>query len=114
MKSPAEHAVYRAANMAAAKSVESLVRQPDAENKATTWCIADTDIILNHPQREIDCITLNEQMQFQKELLNRLMKFEIWWRAIGFQEVRKSIEQGVIHFGYPKMQVVSHILESIR
>jgi len=44
----------------------------------------------------------------------RLIKFEAWWETIGIQALRKSIEQRVIHFGYPKMHLVSHISESIR
>ena len=52
-------------------------------------------------------------MRFMKKFSIRLVEFEAWWVAIGVQELRKTIEQLVIHFGYPKMHLVSRISESI-
>jgi len=52
-------------------------------------------------------------MQFKKEFPNRMIEFEGWWKAIGNQELRETIKQHVIHFGYPNMHHVSHISESI-
>jgi hypothetical protein len=43
-----------------------------------------------------------------------MIEFEAWWETIGIQVLRKTIEQCVIHFRYPKMHRVSHISESIR
>jgi len=43
-----------------------------------------------------------------------MIEFEAWWETIGIQALRKTIEQHVIHFGYPTMHLVSHISESIR
>jgi hypothetical protein len=43
-----------------------------------------------------------------------MIVFEAWWETIGIQVLRKTIEQYVIHFRYPKMHLVSHISESIR
>jgi len=53
-------------------------------------------------------------MRVKQELSCRLIKFEAWWQVIGIQELQKTIEQRVIHFGYPKMHLVSHISQSIR
>jgi len=53
-------------------------------------------------------------MRFKQELSISLIEFEPWWRAISVQELRKTIEQHVLHFRYPKMHLVSHISESIR
>jgi len=64
-------------------------------------------------QRDIYGITSNEQKRFKTEFSVRLIKFEAWWEIIGVQELRKSIEQRVIHFGYAKMHLVSHISDSI-
>jgi hypothetical protein len=114
MKTAAEEEVYGAVNMTADKREEFQVRLSDAETEATTWSIADTDRIVSQLEREIYGITSNEQMRFKKEFSIRLIEFEAWWQAIGVQELRKTIEQRVIHFGYPKMHLVSHISESIR
>jgi hypothetical protein len=43
----------------------------------------------------------------------RLIEFEASWKAIGIQELQTMIKQHGIHFGYPKMHLVSHISESI-
>jgi hypothetical protein len=40
-----------------------------------------------------------------------LIPFEGWWETIGIQALRKTIQQRVIHFGYPKIHLVSHISE---
>jgi len=62
---------------------------------------------------EIDSMTSNDQMRFKKEFSNCLVKFEAWWKAISIQDLRKTIEQHEIHFGYPMMNLVSHISASI-
>jgi hypothetical protein len=111
MKTAAEEEVYRAGNMTTDKRAEFQVRLSEAETEATTWSIADTDRIVSQLEREIYGITSNEQMQFKKEFSIRLVEFEAWWQAIGVQEHRKTIAQCVIHFGYPKMHLVSHISE---
>jgi hypothetical protein len=64
-------------------------------------------------EREIYVIAWNEQMWFKKEFSIRLIEVDAGWQAIGIQEVRTTIEQCVIHFGYPKMHLVGHISESI-
>jgi len=43
-----------------------------------------------------------------------MIEFEAWGEIIGIQALWEIIEQRGIHFGYPKMHLVSHILESIR
>jgi hypothetical protein len=48
-------------------------------------------------------------MRFIKELSISLIECEAWWQAMRFQEVQNSMEQCVIHFGYPKMHHMSHI-----
>jgi len=49
-----------------------------------------------------------------KEFSIRLVQFDALWQAIRVQELRKTIKQQVFHFGYPKMQFMTHISESIR
>jgi hypothetical protein len=114
MKTAAEEEAYGAVNMTADKRVQFQVCLSDAEIEATTWSIADADRVVNQLEREIYGITSKDQMRFTKEFSIRLVEFEAWWQAIGVQELRKTIEQRVIHFGYPKMHLVSHISESIR
>ena len=70
--------------------------------------------ITNQLEREINGITSNEQNQFKKEFSIRVTEFEAWWETIDIQALQKTIKQHVIHFGYPKMHLVSHISESIR
>jgi len=114
MKTAAEEEIYGAANMTADKGVEFQVHLSDAETEATTLSIADMDRITNRLEREIYGVTSNEQLSFKKEFSIRLIESEDWWQAIGIQELRKTIEQRVIHFGYPKIHLLSHISESIR
>jgi len=114
MKTAAEEEAYGAVNMTADKHVQFQVCLSDAEIEATTWSISDTERVVNQLEREIYGITLKDQMLFRKEFSICLVEFEAWWQAIGVQELRKTIEQHVIHFGYAKMHLVSHISESIR
>jgi hypothetical protein len=100
--------------MTANKSVQFQVCLSNAEIEATTWSIADMDHVVNQLEREIYGITSKDQMLFPKEFSIRLVEFEAWWQIIGVQEFRKTIEQRVIQFGYPKMHLVSHKSESIR
>jgi len=76
--------------------------------------LADTEWVTNQLEREIYGIASNEQKRFKTELSIRLIEFEAWWETIGIQALRISIEQRVIHFGYPQMHLMSHISESIR
>ena len=114
MKKVGEKEVYGVGNMSADKRVDFRVHLCDAENEATTWSITDTDRVANRLKREIYGIASNEQMRFMKELSICMIEFEAWWKAIGGQEIRKTIEQHVLHFGYPKMHLVSHISETIQ
>jgi hypothetical protein len=43
-----------------------------------------------------------------------LIEFEDWWQTFSIQALWNTIEQHVIHCGYPKMHLVSYISESIR
>jgi len=113
MKTAAEEEVDAAVNMTTDKRVEFQVRLSDAKTEATTWSIADMDPIVSQLEREIYSITSNEQMRLKKELSICLIEFEAWWQGIGVQELWKTIELRVIHFGYPKMHPVSHVSESI-
>jgi len=113
MKTASEEEVYGAVNITPNKHVEFQVRSFDAETESTTWCIADADHIVSQLEREINGIPFNEQMRFKKELSTCLIKFGVWWQAISVQELRKPTEQRVMHFGFPKMRLVSHISELI-
>ena len=114
MKTAAEEEVYGAVNMTTDKCVQFQVCLSDAQTEATTWSMADTDHIVSQVEREINGITSNKQMLFKKEFSICLVQFEAWWQAMGIQELRKTIVQRVIHFGYPQMHLVSHISESIQ
>jgi hypothetical protein len=76
MKTAAEEQVYGAANMTPDKCVEFQICLSNALTEATTWSIANTDCIANLLEREIDGITLNEQMHFKKQLSIHCIKFE--------------------------------------
>ena len=99
--------------MTADEGVQSQICLSDAEIEATTWSNADTDRVVNQLEREIYSITSREQMRFTKEYSIRLVDFKPWLQAIGMQELRKTIEQRVIHLRYSKMHLVSHIAEAI-
>jgi hypothetical protein len=109
MKTPAEDEVYGAANMTADKRLQFQIRLSDAETEATTWSLADTERVIIQLEREIYSFTSNEQKRFKKEFSISLIEFEAWWVTMGILALWKSIEQHVIHFGYPKMHLVSHI-----
>jgi len=113
MKIAAEEEAYGAVNMTADKRVQFQVCLSDAGIEPTTWSIADMDCVVNPLESEIYGITSKDQMRFMKEFSIRLVEYEAWWQAISVQELRKTIEHCVIHFGYPKMHLVSHISESI-
>jgi len=85
----------------------------DAEIEATTWSLADMECVTIQLDREIYGITSNKQKQLKKEFSIRMIEFEAWWETIRIQALWKTIEQRIIHFGYPKMHLVSHISESI-
>jgi len=114
MKSAAEDKAYGAANMTTDKRLQFQIRLSNAEIEVTTWSLADTEWVTNLVKREIYGITTSEQKWFKQEFSIRLIEFEAWWETIVIQALRKSIEQRVIHFGYPKMHLVRHISESIR
>jgi len=75
--------------------------------------MAVTEWVTNQLERVIYGITSNEQKRFKAEFSIHLIELEAWWVTIGIQVHRKTIEQRVIHFGYPKILLLSHIWESI-
>jgi len=113
-KIAAEDKAYGAANMTADKRLQFQIHLSDAATEATTWSLADTERVTNQLEREIYVITSNEQKRFKTEFSIRMTEFKAWWETIGIQVLRKTIEQRVLHFRYPKMHLVSHISESIR
>jgi len=100
--------VHGAVNMTTDKHVEFQVRLSVAETEATIWSVADIDCTVWQLETEIYSITSNEDMQFKKEFSISLFAFEAWLQAIGIQELQKTIEQRIIHLGYPLMHLVSH------
>ena len=56
---------------------------------------------------------LKHHLGFKKEYSIRMIEFEAWWESMRIQAFWKTIKQCVIHSGYPKMHLVSHISESI-
>jgi len=113
-KAAADGEAYGAANMTTDKRLQFQNRLSDAETEATSWRLADSERVTNQFEREIYGITSNEQMRFKKQFSLRLIEFEAWCETIGIQALRKTIEQRVIHFGHPKMHLVSHISESFQ
>jgi hypothetical protein len=75
--------------------------------------LADSERVNIQLERDIHDITWNEQMRFKKVLSIRLIEFEAWLETIGIQSLCKTIQQHVMHFGYPKMHLLSHISTSI-
>ena len=100
-------------NITTDKPLQIQVHLCDAETEATTWSLADTEQVIIQLEREISGITSHEEKKFKTEFSIRLIRFDAWLETIGFQSLRRSIEQHVINFGYPKMHFVSHISQSI-
>jgi hypothetical protein len=114
MKTVAEDQAYGTVNITADKRVQLQVYLSDAEIETSMGRIADTDRIVNHLDREIYGITSKDQMRFTKQFSICLVEFEGWWQGIGFQEIRKTMEQDVIHYENRMMHLVSHISQSIQ
>jgi len=70
--------------------------------------------VTNQLEGEIYDIISNKQKPFKKEFSIRWIKFEAWWETLITQAVQETIEQHVMNLRYPKMNLVSDILESIR
>jgi hypothetical protein len=86
----------------------------DGETEAMAWSLADTKRVTNQLEREIYSITLNTQTRLKKKFSVHSIKCEDWWETISNQVLRTTIDQRIIHFEYPKMQLVSHLWLSIR
>jgi len=114
MKTTVEEEVHRVVNRTADMHLEFLVSLSDAVTEATTWSITDTDCVADQWESVIYAITSNQQMHFKTEFSICLIEYKVWWNSLVFQELRKAIEQCVIHFSYPTMHHVSHISLSIR
>ena len=112
-KTAAEDKAYGVAIMTADKQLQFRLRLSDAETECMTWSLADMERVTNQLESKIYGITSNEQKRFKTEFSICLIEFEAWWETIGIQALWKIIEQCVIHFGYPKMHLVSNISESI-
>jgi len=96
------------------KRLQFQIRLSDTESAATIWSLADLERVTHQLVRKTHGITSNEQKQFKMEFSIRLIEFEAWWETIGIQAFRRTIEQRVINYGYPKMHLVHHNSESIR
>jgi hypothetical protein len=96
------------------KQLQFQVRLSNNETEATTWSFARTERVTNQLEREIYRITANAPQQLKTEFSISLIECEAWWETICIQVLWKAIEQHVIHFGYPKMHLFSHLSQSIR
>jgi len=114
MKTAAEDEAYGVANLTADRWRAVQIRVSDAVTDAATWSLGDTERVTIQLEREIDGITSNEQKRFKKEFSILMIEFEAWWETIGILALWETIEQRMIHFGYPKMHLVSYISDSIR
>jgi len=113
IKVAAEDGAYGAGNMINDSPLRFRICLSDAEREAKTWSLADTDRITNQLEREIYGITTNEQMHFKKEFSIRLIEFEAWWVTIAIQELQKTVELCIVHFGHSKRRLLSPISDSI-
>jgi hypothetical protein len=113
MKTAAEEEAYGAVTMTANTCVQFQVCLSNTEIEATTWRIPDTDRVVNQLKREIVGITPKFQILFMKKFSIYLVEFEASRHQIGVQELQTTIERFVISFRYPKMHLVSHILETV-
>lgn len=111
--SAAADKVDRAAHMTTDKWVNFQVHLSNGESEGTTCSVTDTDCTPNDLEGDIYDVTSNEQIWFWKELSMHLIEFEAWWKAIDIQQLRKSIQQCMIHFRYAKRYLGSHIYEFI-
>jgi len=59
--------------------------------EATTWSLADTELVTNQQEREIDGITSIQQKRFKKESSICLIEFEDSWVTIRIQALRKTV-----------------------
>jgi hypothetical protein len=114
MKTGSKYKTYRVANMTTNNRLRFLIPHSDADTEATAWSFTDEACVTIQLEREIYGITSNEQMWFRKKFTICLIEFEAWWESISIQTLWKTIQQGVIHFEYPKRYLVSHRSESIR
>jgi len=113
IKTAAEDKEYRAASITADKQLRFQIHLSDAETEGMTWSLADTERITIQLGRVIHGITSNEQKRFKNEFSIRWIEIEAGWETIGVQALWKAIEPCVMDFGYPKMNHVSHVSESI-
>jgi len=78
--------------MTADKLMEFHIRPSNAETEATTSSITYRDHTAKQQQSKIYGTSLNEQMRFEKELFVHWIKFEAKRKAIGVQQLWKTIE----------------------
>jgi len=114
MKTAAKDEAYGVANMTTDRQLQFLNHLSNTDTETTTWSLADTEHVTVQLEREMYGITSNEQKRFKKEFSIRLIEFEACWEIISIEALWKTIKHHVIHFGYPKMHLVSYISESIR
>jgi len=114
METAAGYEADRAVIMTTEKRVQFLDCLSDSDPEAATWSITDKDRLVNQLERELDGMTLKDQMRFMKESSIRLVEFGAWWHAIGVQEPWQTIKQQWTYFAYPMMHLVSWRSESIR
>jgi hypothetical protein len=114
MNTAAQDEVNRVANMTADKRLRFHIRRFNTETEATTWSVGSMERVTIHLGREIYGITSIEQMRFKTDISICMIEFYAWLESIGIHVLQKTIEQRIIHFGYPKMHLLSHTSESIR
>jgi hypothetical protein len=107
MKSAAKDNGYGAAIITAGKCLRFQIHLADAEKEDTPWTLADTERVTIQLETQIYGITSNEQTRFKTEFSIQMIEFDAWWESIDIQALQKTIEQHGIHFGYPKMHLVS-------
>jgi len=113
MKTAGKDEPYRRANMTGNTQLLFQIWLTDAETGATTWSLADKKRVTIQLECEIYCITLYEQKRLKKECSILLIELIAPWETFGILALQKTIAHRVIHFGYIKMLLVSHISQSI-
>jgi len=114
IKTAAAEEAHGVAHMTPDKQVQFQIDLSIVETEAETLGLVDMEHVTDQLSREIYNITWNMQKWFNKELSVRLVMFDAWWETVNFRELQNIKKYCIMHFGYPKMHLVSHILESIQ
>jgi len=102
------------ANMTTDEQLQFQIRLSNLETEAMTWSFPDMECVTIQHEREIYGIPSNEQKRVKKDFFIQLIDFEGCCETINIEVLRNTIQQHMIHFGYPKIHLWNDVSESIR